>query len=68
MTPSSVSTEISHASSEQQEAMTQLAQNVEQVATMTEQKCNCRHSDRKYGPKLSGIVDRMNKSVNQFSI
>ena len=60
--------EISHASSEQQEAMTQLAQNVEQVATMTEQNVSVVTQTESMVRKLSGIVDRMHKSVNQFTV
>jgi aerotaxis receptor len=60
--------EISHASSEQQEAMTQLAQNVEQVATMTEQNVAVVNQTEGLVQKLGENVDRMNKAVNQFSI
>ena len=60
--------EISHASNEQQEAMTLLAQNVEQVASMTEQNVAVVYQTEVMVEKLSAIVERMNKSVNQFSI
>ncbi len=60
--------EISHASSEQQEAMTQLAQNVEQVATMTEQNVAVVNQTEGLVHKLTAMVDRMNKSARQFSI
>ncbi len=60
--------EISHASSEQQEAMTQLAQNVEQVATMTEQNVAVVNQTEGLVHKLGENVDRMNKAVNQFTI
>ena len=60
--------EISHASNEQQEAMTLLAQNVEQVASMTEQNVAVVYETEVMVEKLSAIVERMNKSVNQFSI
>ena len=60
--------EISHASTEQQEAMTLLAQNVEQVASMTEQNVAVVYQTEVMVEKLSAIVERMNKSVNQFSI
>jgi aerotaxis receptor len=60
--------EISHASSEQQEAMTQLARNVEQVASMTEQNVAVVTQTEGMVEKLSSIVDRMNKSVRQFEI
>jgi aerotaxis receptor len=57
-----------HSSSEQQEAMTQLAQNVEQVATMTEQNVVVVNQTEGLVQKLGENVDRMNKAVNQFSI
>ncbi|MEI7612917.1 MAG: methyl-accepting chemotaxis protein, partial [Betaproteobacteria bacterium] len=60
--------EISHASSEQQEAMTQLAQNVERVASMTEQNVSVVTQTEVLVDNLSAIVDRMNKSVNQFVV
>ena len=60
--------EISHASNEQQEAMTLLAQNVEQVASMTEQNVAVVYQTEVIVEKLSSIVERMNKSVNQFSV
>ncbi|MFB0936351.1 MAG: PAS domain-containing methyl-accepting chemotaxis protein [Propionivibrio sp.] len=60
--------EISHASSEQQTAMTQLAQNVEQVAMMTEQNVAVVNQTEGMVQKLEGIVDRMNKAVNQFTV
>ena len=60
--------EISHASSEQQEAMTQLAQNVEQVATMTEQNVAVVNQTEGLVHKLGENVERMNKAVNQFTV
>jgi aerotaxis receptor len=60
--------EISHASSEQQTAMTQLAQNVEQVAMMTEQNVAVVNQTEGMVLKLEGIVDRMDKSVKQFTV
>ena len=60
--------EISHASAEQQGAMTQLAQNVEQVAAMTEQNVTVVNQTEDMVHKLTAMVDRMNKSVNQFTI
>ena len=60
--------EISHASVEQQAAMTQLAQNVEQVAAMTEHNVSVvAHTDVMVS-RLSSIVERMEKSVNQFTV
>ena len=60
--------EISHASDEQREAMTLLAQNVEQVASMTEQNVSVVTQTEAMVERLTGIVERMNKSVNQFAI
>ena len=60
--------EISHASSEQQEAMTQLARNVEQVASMTEQNVAVVNQTQSMVIRLEGIVDRMNKAANQFVV
>ncbi|MFT3847933.1 MAG: PAS domain-containing methyl-accepting chemotaxis protein [Propionivibrio sp.] len=60
--------EISHASDEQREAMTLLAQNVEQVAAMTEQNVSIVTQAESMVSRLGTIVERMNKSVNQFSI
>lgn len=60
--------EISHASNEQQEAMTQLAQNVEQVASMTEQNVSVVNQTEGTVHLLTAMVDRMNKSVNQFTV
>ncbi|WP_300329465.1 PAS domain-containing methyl-accepting chemotaxis protein [Accumulibacter sp.] len=60
--------EISHASSEQQAAMNQLARNVEQVAMMTEQNVSVVSQSGLLVQKLSAIVDRMEKAVNQFAV
>jgi len=60
--------EISHASAEQREAMTLLAQNVEQVAAMTEQNVAVVNQTEAMVIKLTSMVDRMKKSVNQFTI
>ncbi len=60
--------EISHASSEQQGAMTQLARNVEQVAMMTEQNVSVVNQTEAMVKKLEGIVERMNKAVGQFTV
>ena len=60
--------EISHASSEQQGAMTQLAQNVEQVAMMTEQNVSVVNQTEAMVKKLEDVVDRMNKAVGQFTV
>ena len=60
--------EISHASDEQREAMTLLAQNVEQVAAMTEQNVAVVTQTESMVDRLTSIVERMNKSVNQFTV
>ncbi len=60
--------EISHASAEQQVAMTQLAQNVEQVAAMTEQNVVVVEQTERMVGTLSAMVERMDKAVNQFVI
>ena len=60
--------EISHASDEQREAMTLLAQNVEQVASMTEQNVAVVTQTESMVGRLTSIVERMNKSVNQFTV
>ncbi|MEI7431234.1 MAG: PAS domain-containing methyl-accepting chemotaxis protein, partial [Betaproteobacteria bacterium] len=60
--------EISHASSEQQEGMILLAQNVERVAAMTEQNVSVVTQTEGVVESLSTIVERMNKSVNQFTV
>ena len=60
--------EISHASSEQQSAMIDLARNVEQVATMTEQNVAVVAQTNATVGYLNGVVDRMRKSVQQYQI
>ncbi|MGE5490598.1 MAG: methyl-accepting chemotaxis protein [Actinomycetota bacterium] len=60
--------DISHASTEQQNAMTELAQNVEQVAVMTEQNVAVVVQTESLVKDLTQVVDRMRKSVQQFSV
>jgi aerotaxis receptor len=60
--------EISHASSEQQEGMVLLAQNVERVASMTEQNVSVVTQTEGIVDSLAAAVERMNKSVNQFTV
>ncbi|MGE5385350.1 MAG: methyl-accepting chemotaxis protein [Betaproteobacteria bacterium] len=60
--------DISHASTEQQNAMTELAQNVEQVAGMTEQNVAVVVQTETLAAELRQVVDRMRKSVQQFSV
>jgi aerotaxis receptor len=60
--------EISHASSEQQEGMVLLANNVERVASMTEQNVAVVTQTERVVDTLAAAVERMNKSVNQFAV
>jgi len=60
--------EISHASAEQQEAMTLLAQNVEQVAAMTEQNVVVVAQTEHMVGTLGTMADRMEKAVRQFTV
>jgi aerotaxis receptor len=60
--------DISHSSSEQQEAMTMMAQSVERVASMTEQNVAVVAQTHGAVDTLNGVVERMRKSVNQFSV
>jgi aerotaxis receptor len=60
--------DISHASTEQQHAMTELAQNVEQVAGMTERNVAVVVQTEARTAELTQVVDRMRKSVQQFSV
>ncbi len=61
-------TDISLASSEQQNAMTQLAQNVEQVAIMTEQNVAVVGQTKGAVERLDAVTDRMRKAVMQYRI
>ena len=60
--------EISHASDEQREAMTLLAQNVEQVASMTEQNMAVVSQTTATVESLNCMVARMHKSVTQYRV
>ena len=60
--------DISHASSEQQAAMTQLAQNVEQVAVMTEQNVAVVMRTQETVDYLNAVTGRMRKAVQQYRI
>ena len=60
--------EISHASDEQREAMTLLAQNVEQVASMTEQNMAVVSQTTATVESLNCMVARMHKSVTQYMV
>ncbi|PWB39872.1 MAG: chemotaxis protein [Rhodocyclales bacterium] len=61
-------TDISLASSEQQNAMTQLAQNVEQVAIMTEQNVSVVGQTKGAVERLDAVTGRMRKAVQQYRI
>ncbi len=60
--------EITHASAEQRSAMTQLAQNVEQIACMTEQNVTIVSTTNTQVKTLSRIVERMGLAVNQYTV
>ena len=60
--------EISHASYEQQSAMTELAQNVERVSNMTEQNVSVIEQTSATVSYLNGVVMRMRKAVTQFGV
>ena len=60
--------EISHSSSEQQAAMTELAQNVEKVAAMTERNVTVVRDTEVMVGALSATVSRMRKAVNQYQV
>ena len=60
--------EISHASHEQQAAMTELAQNVERVSNMTEQNVAVIDQTRTTVDYLNAVVTRMRKAVMQYGV
>ncbi|QDX82182.1 chemotaxis protein [Denitratisoma sp. DHT3] len=60
--------EISHASAEQNQAMTLLAQNVEQVAGMTQQNVAVVVQTEALVQYLDQVVERMRKSVDQYVV
>ena len=60
--------EISHASYEQQSAMTELAQNVERVSNMTEQNVAVIEQTSATVTYLNGVVMRMRKAVTQYRV
>jgi aerotaxis receptor len=60
--------DISHASAEQRQAMNQLAQNVEQVAAMTERNVAVVTQTESMVHYLDQVVDRMRKSVRQYTV
>ena len=67
MTVSMVS-EITHSSNEQQAAMTELAQNVERVAAMTEQNVAVVRQTDAMVDALTATVERMRKAVGQYVV
>lgn len=60
--------DISHASAEQENALVQLAQNVEKVADMTEQNVAVVTQTESLVADLTQVADRMRKSVQQFAV
>ena len=60
--------EITHASDEQQQAMTELAQNVERVANMTEQNVAVVDQSAATVEYLKSVVTRMRKAVTQYRL
>jgi aerotaxis receptor len=60
--------EISHAASEQQAAMNELAQNVERVASMTEQNVAVVGQTSATVDYLNSVVERMRKAVTQYGV
>jgi len=60
--------EISNASNEQQAAMTELAQNVERVAIMTEQNVETVRRTSETVDYLNSVVARMRKAVKQYRV
>lgn len=60
--------DISYSSGEQQQAMTMMAQNVERVAAMTEQNMAVVSQTDATVNYLNDVIDRMQKSVAQYSV
>lgn len=60
--------EITHSSSEQRAAMTELAQNVERVALMTEQNVAVTRETGAMVDTLTATVNRMRKAVGQYQV
>ncbi len=65
---SSMVTDISHSSSEQEVAMTELARNVERVASMTEQNVVIVDQTKTRVETLENMLDRMLKTVHQYEV
>ncbi|HPU81771.1 PAS domain-containing methyl-accepting chemotaxis protein [Accumulibacter sp.] len=64
----SMVSEITHSSNEQQSAMTELAQNVERVASMTEQNVSVTRETEAMVDVLTATVTRMRKAVGQYRV
>lgn len=60
--------DISHSSDEQQKAMTSMAQNVEQVASMTDQNLELASETAKTAELLRSVTERMQKAVEQYTV
>jgi aerotaxis receptor len=60
--------EITHSSSQQQAAMTELAQNVERVALMTDENVAVTRQTETMVESLSATVRRMRKAVEQYRV
>lgn len=60
--------EIAHAANEQNSAMTDLARNLEQVAAMTEQNVAVVDQTSATVGYLEGVVSRMHKAVQQYTV
>ncbi|MDR1349199.1 MAG: methyl-accepting chemotaxis protein [Zoogloeaceae bacterium] len=60
--------DISHSSGEQQEAMTSMANNVEQVASMTDQNLTLAGETTRTAEILRAATDRMQKAVEQYTV
>jgi aerotaxis receptor len=64
----SMVSEITHSSNEQQSAMTELAQNVERVASMTEQNVSVTRETEAMVDVADGDRSRMRKAVEQYRV
>jgi aerotaxis receptor len=64
----SMVSDISRSSSEQQSAMTSMAQNVEQVASMTDQNLDLAGKTAHTAEALRVVTDRMQKAVGQYRV
>ena len=60
--------DISHSSGEQQAAMTSMAKNIEQVASMTDQNLVMAGETTQTAESLRATTDRMQKAVGQYTV